>query len=139
MSTPKKQLMPVDRYVDLVRNAGIEQAYQMRHRGTGRTKRLVLRTLALISEGEHVIMRYGYAEHSRDVPPYSYQRAKDFMRQVRELANMYMHDIEWQFRESSMDCITSGGKFVLVNEATDHRGTWQKLRTEAIEVKEDME
>lgn len=130
-----KQLMPIDRYVDLVKHIGIEPAYKQRHRGTGRTKRLVLRTLALLSEGEHMIMRYGYG---KDAPQYC--MCKDFVRQLRELACNYMQDIDWHFRESSIDCITSGGKFFLLNEGAESRGQqWQKLRDTAIEVKDDME
>lgn len=135
-----KQMMPVEQYCNLVREIGIEEAYRQRHRCTGRTRRLALRTLADISEGKTVVMYYGINHGRRD--NYTYQNAKWFLNELRALIERTMNDLDWHYCQSNIQCRTSGGKIILVNEMRpeEQRGHYlYRSGAEVVYIKEDME
>lgn len=53
---PTAQLVPTERYVQMVRDLGIEEAYKQRFRGTGRTVRDVLTLVMNMSHGNKVVL-----------------------------------------------------------------------------------
>ncbi|AGC35658.1 hypothetical protein RHEph03_gp031 [Rhizobium phage RHEph03] len=48
------QTVDTERYIEMVRAFGIEEAYKQRFRGTGRTTRDVMRITTLLSEGTNL-------------------------------------------------------------------------------------
>lgn len=73
------QMIDTEQYIELVRQLGIEAAYEMRFRATGRTVRDTLKLAIMLSEGKTVHL------HSANVPG---KRRKDcicVMRQVAEV------------------------------------------------------
>ena len=59
-----QQLKSIDDYIELVKRAGIEEAYKQRFRATGRTIRDVLKLTLMLSEGKLVALRPGAGGHS---------------------------------------------------------------------------
>ncbi|QIG68426.1 hypothetical protein EVB62_024 [Rhizobium phage RHph_TM33] len=60
------QTVPIERYIEMVKTFGIEEAYKQRFRGTGRTVRDVMRIVTLMSEGTslHIVADDGHSYSS---------------------------------------------------------------------------
>lgn len=50
------QTIPLDRYIEMVKTFGIEEAYNQRFRGTGRTVRDILNLAVRISAGDKIMI-----------------------------------------------------------------------------------
>ncbi len=84
-----RQMIDLDNYIEMIKNVGVEAAYAMRFRKTGRSVRDILRLTLALSEGKKIVMRT-----SRD-PGKTLDHHNHILRQVRELCNVMNMDVQY--------------------------------------------
>lgn len=107
------QTVAVERYIEMVRTMGIEDAYKQRRRGTGRTIRDVLALAQKISAGEHVVIFYS----SEAGQQFSY--AQDVLNRVLETLKLLGADYPQWSTVSRITMPVSGGSITLYNKSQD--------------------
>jgi len=110
------QTVDTERYIELVRVYGIEEAHKMRFRGTGRTVRDVLTLVKYLSAGEYVEL------HTVNAPGQNRWHCQEVMNKVRETANFLGMQFIHSPAHGTLSCPQSGGVIKLIHAGSCRRG-----------------
>lgn len=106
-----RQMIDLDNYIEMIKSVGVEAAYAMRFRRTGRSVRDILRLTLALSEGKKIVMRT-----SRD-PGRTLDHHNNILRQVRELCTVLNMDAEYYPAYARIVYKQSGGRIQVVTNA----------------------
>lgn len=110
------QTIETERYIDLVRHLGIEEAYKQRFRHTGRTTRDILRLAHLLSDGQVVHI------YTDNRPGKQRDFAIAVLQRVMDVGNLLGIPMATHLCRTELSCPVSGGLIRVFQAGANERG-----------------
>ncbi|AGC35597.1 hypothetical protein RHEph02_gp030 [Rhizobium phage RHEph02] len=117
------QTAPIERYIEMVKSFGIEEAYKQRFRGTGRTTREILKLAIMMSEGKKIHVMYGDRKEA------THEHATWIIHMVQRVCDFLGMEYEQVVRHT-YHFPQSGGRITAshVNNVGGHASGWEQFR-----------